>query len=76
MPATIRLMRFGKKGYPAYRVVVLDKRKKVKGSYLEKIGTYNPMKDPAELKIDPVLLDKWTKTGAVLSNGLKKLLKK
>ena len=76
MPATIRLMRFGKKGYATYRVVALDKRKKGVGSYIEKIGTYNPMKEPAELNVDKALLEKWTKRGAVLSNGMKKLLHK
>jgi len=69
-------MRFGKKGYPTYRIVVLDKRKKAVGSYLEKIGTYNPMKNPAELIIDKQLLTKWEQKGAVLSNGMKKILHK
>ena len=69
-------MRFGKKGYPTYRIVALDKRKKVVGSYIEKIGTYNPMKEPAEINVDQKLLDKWTKNGAVLSSGVKKLLHK
>jgi small subunit ribosomal protein S16 len=69
-------MRFGKRGYATYRVVALDKRKKGVGSYIEKIGTYNPMKEPAELNVDKTLLEKWTKRGAVLSNGMKKLLHK
>lgn len=76
MPATIRLMRFGKKGYATYRIVALDKRKKGVGSYIEKIGTYNPMKEPAELIVDKTMLEKWTKRGAILSNGMKKLLHK
>lgn len=74
MPATIRLMRFGKKGHPTYRLVVLDKRKKAVGSYIEKIGTYNPMKNPAEINIDKTLLDKWRKKGALVSDGVRKLL--
>lgn len=69
-------MRFGKKGYSTYRIVALDKRKKGVGSYIEKIGVYNPMKEPAELTVDKTLLEKWTKRGAVLSNGMKKLLRK
>jgi len=76
MPATIRLMRFGKRGYATFRIVALDKRKKGVGSYIEKIGTYNPMKNPAELLVDKTLFEKWTKRGAVLSNGMKKLLHK
>lgn len=74
MSVTIRLMRFGKKGYSVYRIVALDKRKKPVGGYLEKIGTYNPMRDPAELIIDQNLLDKWIKNGAVLSEGIRKIL--
>jgi small subunit ribosomal protein S16 len=74
MSVTIRLMRFGKKRYPTYRVVALDKRKKPVGGYLEKIGSYNPMKNPAELEIDQKLLDKWIKNGAVLSEGVRKIL--
>lgn len=74
MSVTIRLMRFGKKGYPTYRIVALDKRKKPVGGYLEKIGTYNPMKEPAELIMDKKLLDKWTQNGAVLSEGMRKIL--
>ena len=74
MSVTVRLMRFGKKGYPTYRIVALDKRKKPVGGYLEKIGTYNPMKEPAELIIDKKLLDKWIQNGAVLSEGMRKIL--
>lgn len=75
MPATIRLMRFGKKGYPTYRIVVLDKRKKAVGSYLEKIGTYNPMANPASVNVDKTLLDKWLQKGAVISDGVRKILR-
>ena len=74
MSVTIRLMRFVKKRYPTYRVLALDKRKKPVGWYLEKIGSYNPMKNPAELEIDQKLLDKCIKNGAVLSEGVRKIL--
>lgn len=75
MPAAIRLMRFGKKGFPSYRIVVLDKRKKRDGGYIEQIGRYNPLTKPAEFKIDKERLDAWLKNGAVLSDGMLKLLK-
>jgi len=75
MAATIRLMKFGKRGYPTYRIVVLDKRKKRDGSYLEKVGTYNPHTEPATLLIDDVKLADWLKKGATLSDGMHKLLK-
>lgn len=75
MAATIRLMKFGKRGYPTYRIVVLDKRKKRDGSYLVKVGTYNPHSEPASLIIDDAKLQEWLKKGAQLSEGMRKILK-
>jgi small subunit ribosomal protein S16 len=75
MPATIRLMKFGKRGYQTFRVVVLDKRKKRDGSYLEKVGQYNPHTEPATLTLDQPKFDAWVKKGAVISEGMRKLLK-
>ena len=75
MSATIRLMKFGKRGYPTYRIVVLDKRKKRDGSYLEKMGTYNPHTEPATLVIDDVKLQAWLQKGAQVSEGMRRLLK-
>ncbi len=73
MPATIRLMRIGKKGHPYYRIVVMDKRKKRNGAYLEKIGFYNPLKNPAELFVNEQKLQMWLDRGVVLSEGILKL---
>lgn len=75
MPATVRLMRFGKKGQPSYRIVVLDKRKKRDGAYIEKIGFYNPMVEPKILDIDNEKLKSWMLKGAIISEGMRKLLK-
>jgi len=75
MAVTIRLMRIGKKDSPNYRVVAVDKRKKRTGSYLEKIGVYDPTKNPSLLEIDKDKLEKWTSKGATLSDGLARLLK-
>ncbi|MFH0773329.1 MAG: 30S ribosomal protein S16 [bacterium] len=75
MSVTIRLMKFGKRGYPTYRIVVLDKRKKRDGSYLEKMGTYNPHTEPATFIIDDAKLQEWLKKGAQVSAGMKRLLK-
>lgn len=75
MPATIRLMKFGKRGNPTYRIVVLDKRAKRDGAYIEKIGTYNPHTDPAEIVMNNETFNKWNKRGAVISDGVRKLLK-
>ena len=75
MAVTIRLMRFGKRGFATYRIVALDKRKKRDGAYLEKIGTYNPHSEPS-LIVDQDKLSNWMKKGAMLSEGIQKLMSK
>jgi len=74
MPAAIKLMRLGKKGQPYYRIVVIDKRKKRKSNYLEKIGSYNPIDNPAKIILDQNKLDAWLKKGAMVSAGVQKIL--
>lgn len=69
-------MRFGKKHYPTYRIVALDKRKKRDGSYIEKVGTYNPMVEPVQVEINQERFNYWKMNGAEISEGLRKLLKK
>lgn len=75
MPATLRLMRLGKKGSPIYRIVVVDKRKKRNTKYIENIGSYEPMKDQGNLRIDKKRYDYWLSQGALISEGLTRLLK-
>ncbi|PIV09731.1 30S ribosomal protein S16 [Candidatus Roizmanbacteria bacterium CG02_land_8_20_14_3_00_36_15] len=75
MSASIKLARTGKKKYATYRIVVMDKRKKRNGSYIDKLGFYNPNVDPAVINIDEEKLKQWLKKGAVVSEGLQKLLK-
>lgn len=75
MAVTIRLMRFGKRGYPAYRIVVLDKRSKRDGAYIERIGTYHPMTEPGKLELIKERYEYWQSRGAQLSEGISKLLK-
>ena len=75
MAATIRLMRFGKPKTPFYRIVVLDKRKKRDGAYIEKIGTYDPLKSPAIINISKARLEYWQSVGAQMSEGTARLLK-
>lgn len=76
MPAALRLMRIGKKGYPTYRIVLTDKRRKQNGYYRKVLGTYNPHTTPSTLKLNHELLNDWIRKGALISEGLKKLLKK
>lgn len=65
----IRLMRIGAKKRPFYRIVAIDERKQRNGAYLDLIGTYNPLTEPKDIKIDQTKLDSWVKKGAVLSDG-------
>lgn len=74
MSATIRLMRFGKRKQPFYRIVVLDKRKKRDGAYIELLGTYNPLLEGQNIEIVKERFENWRQKGAQISDGLKKLL--
>ena len=76
MAVAIKLMRTGKKGMPSYRIVAIDKRKKRSSNYLDKLGFYNPLTNPAQISLDQVKFDAWVNKGAQLSEGVKKLLKK
>lgn len=76
MTATIRLMRVGKKGYAAYRIVVMDKKQKRNSKYIAKIGFYDPNTKPAIFNLDEKKFEQWSLKGAVISEGLKKLTTK
>lgn len=75
MAATIRLTRFGKRHQPYYRIIVLDKRKKRDGSYIEQIGSYNPSLKEKQVVINDERMDYWKSRGAEISEGMRKLLK-
>ena len=60
----IRLRRMGAKKAPFYRIVVADSRYPRNGRFIEEIGTYNPVVNPAELKVDVDRAQAWIKTGA------------
>ena len=57
----IRLRRDGAKKAPYYTIVVADSRYPADGRFIEKVGTYNPMTEPAELKIDTEKVAEWIK---------------
>ncbi|MCX8131943.1 MAG: 30S ribosomal protein S16 [Clostridia bacterium] len=76
MAVKIRLKRMGAKKSPFYRVVVADSRYPRDGRFIEEIGTYNPLKDPAEVSIDNEKAAKWIKNGAQPTDTVKSLLKK
>ena len=76
MAVKIRLTRKGDKKSPFYRVVVADSRSPRDGRFIDIIGTYNPLTNPAEIKIDSEKADKWLKNGAVPTETAKSLLVK
>jgi len=76
MAVKIRLRRMGAKKAPFYRVVVADSRSPRDGKFIEEIGYYNPITEPAEIKIDAEKAKKWLATGAQPSDTVKSLLKK
>ncbi|MBQ2765516.1 MAG: 30S ribosomal protein S16 [Clostridia bacterium] len=76
MAVKLRLTRLGAKKNPFYRVVVADSRYPRDGRFIEVIGTYNPMTEPAEIKIDADKAKKWIANGAQPTDTVKALLKK
>jgi len=76
MAVKIRLKRIGAKKNPFYRVVVADSRYPRDGRFIEEIGTYNPVVEPAQVKIDSEKAQKWIKNGAQPTDTVKSLLKK
>ena len=76
MAVKIRLSRQGRKKAPFYRLVVADERSPRVGKFIELIGTYNPMTDPATVSIDEERALYWLKNGALPSDTARGLLKK
>lgn len=76
MAVKIRLKRMGAKKTPFYRIVVADSRSPRDGRNIETIGTYNPLTDPASIKIDEELALKWLRNGAKPSDTVRSLFSK
>lgn len=76
MAVKIRLRRMGAKKAPFYRVVVADSRFSRNGRFIEEVGTFNPLTEPAEVKIDGEKVKKWIANGAQPTDTVKALLKK
>ena len=76
MSVKIRLARHGVKKRPYYRIVAADSESPRDGKFLEKIGTYNPLKDPAEVTLSADRVQYWMDQGAEPSDTVKNLLKK
>jgi small subunit ribosomal protein S16 len=75
MAARIRLTRKGTKKRPFYRIVVAHSEAPRDGKFLEIIGTYNPLTDPAEIQIDPERLRVWLDRGAQPTDTVRSLIK-
>ena len=72
----IRLQRQGKKKAPFYHIVVADSRSPRDGKIIEKLGTYDPMTDPATIVLDNEKVEKWIKNGAKPTDTVKFLIEK
>lgn len=76
MSVKIRLKRMGAKKKPFYRIVVADSRSPRDGRFIEEIGYYDPLKNPAEIKVDQARAEDWLKKGAQLTDTARSLFKK
>jgi small subunit ribosomal protein S16 len=74
MAVRIRLQRFGKKGAPFYHVVAADSRAPRDGKFIEQLGTYDPMTDPATIKLNVDKAVKWLRNGAQPSDTARSIL--
>lgn len=68
-------MRTGAKKQPSYRIIVKEKQSKRDGAYLENLGTYNPTRDPAEIKLDIDRVRYWIEKGAKPTETVGRLIK-
>ncbi|MDD5923694.1 MAG: 30S ribosomal protein S16 [Clostridia bacterium] len=76
MAVKIRLRRMGAKKSPFYRIVVADSRYPRDGRFIEELGYYNPLTEPALVKVDAEKTKKWIANGAQPTDTVKALLKK
>ncbi len=76
MAVKIRLTRRGTKKRPYYRLIAADSESPRDGKFLEILGSYDPMKDPAQIKVDKDKVNRWLEKGAIVSESAKAILKK
>jgi len=76
MAVKLRLTRMGAKKKPMYRIVATDSRKSRDGEYIELVGTYNPLTNPAEVKINEEVALKWLANGAEVTDTVRNLFSK
>ena len=76
MAVKLRLKRMGAKQRPFYRIVAADSRSPRDGKFIEVVGTYNPITEPAEIKVNEELAMKWLNNGAIPTDTVRDLLSK
>lgn len=76
MAVRIRLTRKGRKKQPFYRIIVADSQAPRDGKFLDVIGTYDPLQDPAVIKLDTEKLQEWMGKGAIPSGTVSTLIEK
>ena len=76
MAVKIRLARHGAKKRPYYRIVVADSRCPRDGRFIEEVGRYNPLTDPATAKVDLEAVDRWIGNGAQPTDTVASLIAK
>lgn len=72
----IRLKRMGAKKAPFYRIIVADSRSPRDGRFIAQLGTYNPLTNPAEIKVDEEETLKWLSNGAMPTDTVRNILSK
>ena len=76
MAVKIRLRRMGAKKAPFYRIVVADSRFPRDGRFIEEVGYYDPMTEPATIKVDLEKVDKWLSNGAQPTDTVRSIINK
>lgn len=76
MAVKIRLARHGAKKKPFYRIVVADNDSPRDGRFMEIVGTYNPLQDPAGVTVKADRVEYWVEKGAILTDTVRTLFKK
>jgi len=76
MSVKIRLARHGSKKRPHYRIVFIDREAPRDGKFLEIVGTYNPLVDPAEVTVEEDRVNYWMGKGVIISDTVKSIFKK
>ena len=76
MAVSMRLMRFGGKKSPFYRIVVSDRRAPRDGRFIDQVGTYDPKKDPVEVRFKEEKAIQWLRKGVQPTPTVRQLLKR